>query len=434
MLQLPDETRVGNYFVSNYPPYSQWSPDQVPAFKAALAGPSPPGPLGLYVHIPFCRQRCSYCYFRIHVRRPQAEVDQYLDAVVHEAAMYADAPAVADRPLANVYFGGGTPTHLTTSQIERIFGTLQHLFDWSEADEVTCELQPGTCERDKLAVLKRMGVTRASIGVQTFSDAILRSVGRAAGVADCLHTFDLARRTGFDQVNIDLMAGLPGETEHSWHETVERTAALGPDCVTIYQFELTHNSLLNKAMRAGRHVDLPSWPEKRRWVRHAFEYLSAREYVVYGAYWAVRDAARHRFAYVTDHYWRGHDLLALGESSFGCLHHFHYQNVDTYDAYTAAAAEHSLPLSRAYRMSDEERLRRQFILQLKTGRVNIEHLQESFGVNIALHLSEPLNMLRDCGMLTWDARSVQLTPEGLLCIDWLLPQFYLPQHVGVRYT
>lgn len=434
MLQLPDETRVGSYFVSNYPPYSQWSPDQVPEFEAALAEPSAPGPLGLYVHIPFCRQRCSYCYFRIHVRRSQPEVERYIDAVINEAAVYAAVPAVAGRPLANVYLGGGTPTHLTTPQIERLFGTLRRLFDWTAADEVTCECQPGTCEQDKLAALKRMGVTRASIGVQTFTDAVLRGVGRAAGVADCLHIFDLARRTRFEQVNIDLMAGLPGETEQSWHQTIERTASLGPDCVTIYQFELTHNSLLNKAIQAGRQVDLPSWPEKRRWVRHAFDYLSARGYAVYGAYWAVRDPARHRFAYVTDHYWRGHDLLALGESSFGSLHHFHYQNVDTYDAYTAACSDHRLPLGRAYRMNDEERLRRQFILQLKTGRVNIKQLQELFAVDVASRLAEPLNMLRDNGMLTWDAQSVQLTSEGLLCVDWLLPQFYLPQHVGIRYT
>jgi oxygen-independent coproporphyrinogen-3 oxidase len=279
-----------------------------------------------------------------------------------------------------------------------------------------------------------MGVTRASIGMQTFTDEVLRGVGRAAGVADCLKTFDLARSTGFDQVNIDLIAGLPGETEQSWRQTIERTSALGPDCVTIYQFELTHNSLLNKAIQAGRGVDLPSWPEKRRWVRYAFDYLSTRGYVVYGAYWAVRDPARHRFSYVTDHYWRGHDLLALGESSFGCLNHFHYQNVDTYDAYTTACVEHRLPVSRAYRMNDEERLRRQFILQLKTGRVDIEQLRESFGVNIVLRLAEPLNLLRDNGMLTWDERSVQLTSEGLLCVDWLLPRFYLPKHAGVRYT
>jgi oxygen-independent coproporphyrinogen III oxidase len=432
---LPVETKAGNYFVSNYPPYSQWSPDQVPAFKAALgeAGRDE-RPLGLYVHLPFCRQRCMYCYFRVHIRRPEEEVESYIDAVLREAALYRQLPAVAGRPVSNVYFGGGTPTHLSTAQLERLIGGLGGHFDWSSADEVTCECQPGTIDPDKLATLRRMGVTRSSIGVQTFTDAVLRGVGRAAGEADCVEAYQMARDAGFEQVNIDLMSGLPGETEETWKRTIDRTLALKPDCVTIYQFELTHNSAIYKSMQSGRAVVLADWPTKRRWVSEAFDRMEEAGYTIYGAYWAVRDPERNRFAYVTEHYWRGDDLLGLGETAFGFLAGHHYQNADTFDDYIGACANGRLPVRRAYQVSGEEMMRRQLILQLKTGRVDLDSLRERFGVDVAGLFAPVLEELANARMLRHDAREVVLTREGLMCVDWLLPRFYLPHHQGVRYT
>jgi oxygen-independent coproporphyrinogen III oxidase len=434
-LQTPVETEAGNYFVSNYPPYSQWSPLEVGPFEEALLSPSStPGPLGLYVHIPFCRQRCLYCYFRVHVRRPPEEVDRYIDAVLQELAIYRDLPAVAGRSISNAYFGGGTPTHLSTAQLERLIGGLQQGLDWSGADEVTCECQPGTVDQEKLVMLKAMGVTRASLGVQTLTPDVLRGVGRAATPAECLATYEMAREAGFDQVNLDLMAGLPGETDLSWKQTIDQVAELAPDCVTIYQCELSHNSILYKSMQSGRNIPMANWPTKRRWVSEAFESLREAGYTIYGAYWAVRDPARNRYSYVTEHYWRGEDLLALGETSFGYLSNYHYQNVDTFDSYTANCAAGKLPLWRAYQMSPEENLRRQLILQLKTGRVDFDRLQKIFQVDIASHFAGVLEDLQDQAMLHFDETGVSLTREGLLRVDWLLPRFYLPEHQGVRYT
>ena len=434
LAELPEQTEVCNYFVSNYPPYSRWSADQVPTYELALASHANTGPLGLYVHVPFCRQRCTYCYFRVHTRRPDDVVDAYVDAVLAELALYGETPAVGGRPIANAYFGGGTPTHLSSEQIRRFLGGLRQRLDWSKATEVTYECQPGTVDAEKMNLLKAMGVTRASLGVQTFSDDVLRGVGRAAGTRDCLEAYDLARHAGFDHVNLDLMAGLPGETDASWQQTIDRVAELQPDCVTIYQFELTHNSALYRSMKNGRQVLLADWPTKRRWVSEAFDRLTADGYTIYGAYWAVRDPRTHRYAYVTDHYWRGHDLLALGESAFGYLAAHHYQNVDTLDAYVDAATEGRLPLQRAYHMSEDERLRRQFILQLKTGMVALEPLRDEFGETRVSQLLTPLAELRDHGILDYDQQGVFMSREGLLCIDWLLPRFYLPEHQGVRYT
>ncbi|MBE7463097.1 MAG: coproporphyrinogen III oxidase family protein [Planctomycetes bacterium] len=434
MIALPERTETGNYFVSNYPPYSAWSPQQVPEFERALQSPHNRGPLSLYVHVPFCRQRCMYCYFRVHSRRPAAEVERYVDALLAEASLYAQRPASVGRPVSNAYFGGGTPSLLTCAQIERLVAGLQALYPWRGASEVTFECQPGTVDREKLELLRASGVTRASIGMQSLSDEVLRGIGRNAGTKDCLEAYQLARRVGFDEVNIDLIAGLPGEEEATWNATLEKVAHLSPDSVTVYQLELTHNSVLLGALEKGLIQSLPSWSSKRQWVNTAFERLEKAGYTIYGAYWAVRDATRPRFAYVTEHYWKGHELLALGESAFGLLQDFHYQNVDTYEEYLNRCAEGALPLRRAYGMSSEERLRREFVLQLKTGCVDTQSLNRKFGIDLQRLLQVPLQRLFQEGFLTLAPESVRLTRKGLLVVDWLLPEFYLPHHQRIRYT
>ena len=432
--KLPEQTEVGNYFVSNYPPYSQWLPKHVPAFEAALANAPTDGPLGLYVHLPFCRQRCTYCYFRIHPRRPEQEIDDYIDAVLAESTLFQQYDAVKGRPVSNVYFGGGTPTLLSAEQLRRLLGGLRSQMDWSSAKEVTCECQPGTVDREKLKVLKEFGVTRASIGMQSLTEDVLRRVGRAAGKADCIDTFQMVREIGFEQVNIDLLAGLPGETEETWKETIKGIIALAPECVTIYQLELTHNSPMYGAIKAGAETPLPPWSTKRQWVDDAFTQMEKAGYTIYGAYWAVRDPKQQRFAYVSEHYWRGHELLALGETAFGLIQGFHYQNTDGYENYLLRSKNEVLSAARAYPISHEEKFRRELILLLKTGHVDTVRLEEKFQISVQKVLAEELKALQDEGMLTFGPKSISLTRQGLLCIDWLLPRLYLPQHKGVRYS
>lgn len=297
----PIDTETGNYFVSNYPPFSQWNEAHIPDFMQALGQPAHQQPLGLYVHIPFCRQRCAYCYFRVHVKEAAESIDRYLDAVLSEAAHYASFPAISGRPLQHVYFGGGTPTWLTVAQIQHLIGGLKSRLPWTNhVDEVTYECQPGTLTAEKLAALVELGVNRASIGVQTLTDEVLRQLGRLANAREATEAVGLARGAGFRQINLDFIAGLPGETEASWQATIDRAVELAPDSLTIYQFELTHNSVLNRLQGRRRLTPLPSWPEKRRWVAWAFDRLRAAGYTPISAYWAVRNPQQQRFAYVTE--------------------------------------------------------------------------------------------------------------------------------------
>src|SRR5712692_3005272 len=301
-LELKDQTDVGSYFVATYPPFSVWSREAVDRdARPALATPADPAVrLGLYLHIPFCRKRCHFCYFRVYTDKNAQEVAQYLDVLAREWELYAQLPAVAGRPLNFVYFGGGTPSFLSTQQLEGLVKRLTAVAPWTDAEEITFECEPGTLTAGKLSAICRMGVTRLSLGVESFDDRILDLNGRAHRSAEIGEAYRMARSFDFPQINIDLIAGMLGETDDTWRRSLRRTLELEPDSVTIYQMELPFNTtisrdLLNGTGRFGEPV--ASWSQKRRWVEEAFEALEDAGYHVGSAYTAVRDPSRTKFVY-----------------------------------------------------------------------------------------------------------------------------------------
>src|SRR4051812_39599595 len=434
------EPEVGSYFVATYPPFSVWTPEAVehdakPALQTPPADPSVP--LGLYLHIPFCRKRCHFCYFRVYTDRNAQEVGHYLDVLAREWELYAAQPAIAGRPLNFVYFGGGTPSFLSTRQLHGLVARLTAVTPWTGAEEITFECEPGTLTQHKLAEIRRIGVTRLSLGVESFDDRILELNGRAHRSPEIAQAFGFARALAFPQINIDLIAGMLGETEENWQQSVQRTIDLAPDSVTIYQMELPYNTTISKDLLKGARQlggSLADWATKRRWVDDAFAALEAAGYHVGSAYTAVRDPARARFLY-RDRLWQGADMAALGVASFAHVNGVHMQTLDTWEAYSAAIEAGSLPLARAYRPTPEERLRRELILQLKLGRIAPPYFREKYGVDVLAHFRDQFQSLRAEGYLAEaDERTVRLTRAGLMRVDALLPRFFLPQHAGIRYT
>src|SRR5881394_4036713 len=203
-----EKTGLGNYFVANYPPFSFWKPEYVRAALAALQrAPRPDTPLGLYLHIPFCRKRCKFCYFRVYTDKNADEVETYLSALSREIALYAGRPGFGDRQFEFVYFGGGTPSFLSNEQLKRLIERINENWTWDAAKEVTFECEPGTLKESKLQTIKQIGVTRLSLGVEHFDDEVLSINGRAYKSKEIFRAYDWVREIGFKQVNIDLIAG-----------------------------------------------------------------------------------------------------------------------------------------------------------------------------------------------------------------------------------
>src|SRR5271163_4591093 len=209
-LVLDEETTAGNYFVSNYPPYSFWSEANIADAHAALDRlPAPDTPLGVYLHIPFCRKRCTFCYFKVYTAKNASEIEGYLDAAMKELEIYSKKGFIGGRKPKFIYFGGGTPSYISSKQLTATVDTI-----------------------------KDQGVTRLSLGIENFDDHILEINGRAHRSKEVARSYDFARSIGFPQINIDLIAGMMGETEANWQDCIQKTIALDPDSITIYQMEV----------------------------------------------------------------------------------------------------------------------------------------------------------------------------------------------------
>jgi len=431
-------TTVGNYFISNYPPYSCWTDEALPQLEARLAAPPLDGrPLGLYVHIPFCRKRCDFCYFKVYTDKNAKEIRRYLDGVLTELDAYKETPYLKGRRPEFVYFGGGTPSYLSSEQLTTLFGGLQTRLDWSGVREVTFECEPGTLSYSKLKTLHELGVTRLSLGVENFDPEILERNNRAHRSDEIHRTYGFAREIGFPQVNIDLIAGMVGETDANWQNCIAETLRLAPDSVTIYQMEVPYNTTLYARMKEGGVAEAPvaDWETKRRWVDEAFAAFRAAGFTQSSAYTAYRDRGEGRPSFLyRDALWHGSDLLGLGVSSFSHLGGVHAQNDPAFGSYLEQVERGERPLWRAFELSDDERLIREFVLQLKTGAVSAAEFQAKFDVDPRVRFADALAGHIADGNMVVEGDRITTTRAGLLIVDTLLPSFFRPEHITDRYV
>ena len=431
-----DATTAGNYFVSNYPPFHFWDKGSAAYLGELLAKPaSPETPLGVYFHIPFCRKRCHFCYFRVYTDRGAKEIQRYLEAGLSELARYAASPFVAGRRPKFVYFGGGTPSYLSVAQLRSLTDRMKELLPWDEVEEVTFEAEPGTLNEAKLQAIRELGVTRLSLGVENFDSHILEINGRAHRADEIQRAYAAARTAGFPQINIDLIAGMVEETDENWRENVRKLVELQPDCVTIYQMEVPYNTAIFKQMKAEGKLVAPvaNWATKRAWTGYAFAELEKAGYTVTSGYTAVRNPQRTRFVY-RDSLWKGADLIGAGVSAFSHLGGVHFQNITEIEQYVETVEGGALPVLRAMATTPEERMIRELILQLKLGRVGGLYFREKFGVDVEKRFEAQWGKLVEQGLGAWSDGVFTLTREALLKVDSLLHDFFLPQHQNSRYV
>jgi oxygen-independent coproporphyrinogen-3 oxidase len=431
-----EKTEVGSYFISNYPPYSRWNESYLPDIAEALSSPPRENvPLGLYLHIPYCRKRCKFCYFKVFTDVKAAEIEQYVTALSQEIELVSKQPIMGGRPFRFVYFGGGTPSFLSPKQLTSLVDRLRQNISWDQAEEVTFECEPGTLSETKVQTLRDLGVTRLSLGVENFTDAILEENGRAHLSKEIHRAWEWITAAGFPNVNIDLISGMVGETWDNWKENIRRAIELSPESITIYQMELPFNTVYSRDL-LGNHKESPvaDWPTKRDWLRYAFEEFQAAGYSISSGYTVTKNRAKVSFSY-RDNLWRGSDLLATGIASFGHASGIHYQNVPDMAKYQSMIMEEKrLPIGRAYRNSTRQLLIREVILQLKSGKLDRSYFSTKFGIDIVDEWKAAWDEYVDEGYVEISDAQIRLTMEGLLRVDGLLPAFFEVEHRGVRYT
>lgn len=428
------KTEVGSYFISNYPPYSQWKPEHLPEIESALATPPGDVPLGLYLHIPFCRKRCKFCYFKVFTGKNANEIETYVEALCKEIELVSKLEVMGGRPFRFVYFGGGTPSFLSPKQLTSLVDRLRANINWDKAEEVTFECEPGTLSETKVNTLRGLGITRLSLGIENFNDKLLEENGRAHLSKEVFRAWEWISAAEFPNVNIDLISGMVGETWDNWKMNVAKTLELSPESVTIYQMELPFNTVYSEGiLKESQESLVADWQTKRDWVQFAFEEFAAAGYVQSSAYTMIKDPTKVSFSY-RDHLFKGSDLLATGIASFGHISGVHYQNLPEWKQYIGSLEQGKLPLGRAFTPSAKQSLIRELILLLKRGYLELDYFINKFGVNIQDEYSTVWQQYVDDGYVRLSEGRIELTTEGLLRVDGLLPAFFEPEHRGVRYT
>ena len=430
------KTEVGSYFISNYPPFSQWKNDQLDEVTSALAAPPVPDtPLGLYLHIPFCRKRCKFCYFKVFTDQNAKEIEKYVAALCREIELVSKLPVMGERPFRFVYFGGGTPSFLSSRQLTSLVDRLRANINWDQAEEVTFECEPGTLQENKIKTLKELGITRLSLGIENFTDSVLEENGRAHLSKEVYKSWDWIKAADFDNVNIDLISGMVGETWDNWKYNISEAIKLSPESITIYQMELPFNTVYSKDI-LGEKIETPvaDWETKRSWLNYAYDEFLSAGYKISSAYTVVKDNNKVNFSY-RDNLWQGSDLLATGIASFGHISGVHYQNKADMKEYQADLMEHGkLPLGRALKPTSHQLLVREMILLLKRGFLDVAYFNDKFGVDITAHWKAEFQQHVDDEMLTVTPERIELTRKGFLHADALLPPFFEAEHQGIRYT
>ena len=428
--ETKDETKAGSYFVSNYPPFAFWNDADIQCVESMVNSPKPSQrPLGLYYHVPFCRKRCHFCYFRVYTDKSTKEIRRYLAATLKELQAYADSPYLQGRRPEFVYFGGGTPSSLSVKDLISLTDEMKRILPWDMAEEVTFECEPGTLTEKKLEAIKNLGVTRLSLGIENFKDHILEINGRAHRSEEVFRAYEFARGLGFDNINVDLIAGMLEETDENWSDCIDRVIDLSPDCVTIYQMEVPFNTGIYKTMKEQGSLTAPiaDWQTKRRWVNEAFERLEAEGYTVTSAYTAVKNPEETKFIY-RDSLWTGADMVALGVASFGHLGGIHYQNLTHLDQYCESIESGKPVVRRALLTNEEELFVREIILQWKLGRVYPSYFQAKFGIDVQSRYEKVFNAWEKAGDLEKREDELRLSRDALLRVDSMLYDLFLPRH------
>lgn len=371
---------------------------------------------GLYVHIPFCSSRCSYCDFATGLYQSETAA-RYVSALVSEIRASTNVGNGVD----TIYFGGGTPSLLSPAQLERILTALHTSFSVAPDTEITLEINPGSATPERLRAFKELGVNRASFGAQTFDDAELAKLGRSHTASDTLQTFAELRRAGFSNVSFDLIAGLPGQTLDRWQKNIAQALELGPEHLSFYLLEVHSGTPLAEHIRRGIQPE-PDDDLAAVMYEWMLEQASQAGYQHYEISNLCRPGfhSRHNVKY-----WSGEPYYG-----FGCSAH-------SYDGATRRWSNHREVLkyvelieSGVSAVVDEQRLspvdvRAEAVflgMRLMQG-VDLRRYREAFGVDLRDEHGADLERFCKAGLLEFDGDLVRLTRAGALLSNEVFAAF-----------
>ncbi len=396
-------------------------------------------PAGLYIHIPFCDIRCGYCdFFTLADRHEQ--IPAYLSALHKELDSYAATTPFGQAEFDSIFLGGGTPSLLNPHQVDSLLSFIHSRFTISVDTEITLETNPGTVDLAKLRDLRSAGVNRLSLGVQSFRPEELLFLDRDHSVDDSIRCYDHARKAGFDNINFDLISGLPSQSVQEWQFNLQTTIELGPNHISAYNLTFEDGTPLTAQLRRGVFRRPPTETE-RRMLLLTVEMLAAHDYPQYEISNFAHPGATCRH---NEKYWNGNPYLGVGASAHSYVSGKRFWNVSNLKAYLEGLEQKQAPIAGEEVLTNKELdFERAYLGLRQRSGINLRHFEAERGVSVftryasTLHKFFSLTFEDPClnEAYTNGNRSLQgkhlclqdghlrLTREGVLVCDAICSEF-----------
>ena len=367
---------------------------------------------GVYIHIPFCKSRCSYCDFATDVYRNAETVERYVNALIKEISENQFKIQNPESKIETVYFGGGTPSLLTAQQLENILAAIYKRFSVEKDAEITLEMNPATVSFEKLKDYKSLGVNRASFGVQTFDNRALKILARGHNADDARNTFELLKRAGFENISFDLIAGLPNQSLKDWERNLDEALKMKPEHLSLYLLEIHEKTPLAEQIKSSRQP-LPDEDLASEMYELLIEKTSAENYRQY----EISNFCRRGFeSKHNNKYWLCEPVYGFGVSA----HSFDGENrrwanerdtakyVELIESGKTAVCEDNF-------LSDEEIAAEFAFLRLRLAAgLNLREYESRFGVNLREKYAKDFAEFKDFGLIEFKEDFLRLTKKGFV--------------------
>ncbi len=367
--------------------------------------------LSLYIHIPYCVRKCPYCGFYSTQYSPKSAAE-FTIALRREAASYQTE--FNNQVFHNVYIGGGTPTVLSERQLAEVLGVITDYFQISKDAEITVEANPNTVTKENLAVLREGGANRLSIGVQSFSNEVLRTLGRLHTAAQAEDAFHMARGAGFRNVGMDLMYGIPEQTMTQWEDTLDAAVRCRPEHLSLYSLSLDEGSLFKQKAEAGA-LMLPDDDMAADMYEYAAAMLGRAGYRRYeiSNFAMPGFECRHNM-----NYWERGEYLGLGPGAWSFILGRRYHNITDTGEYARGLAEGISVVVDSERPGPEQASRETILLSLRTMKgIDLRLYRKEYGPRLSQQLETNMAPLVAAGLLEEKGGRVILTDRGILLSD-----------------
>jgi oxygen-independent coproporphyrinogen III oxidase len=360
----------------------------------------------IYVHIPFCARICPYCAFYKELP-DRLRTQQFCEAIVCELKQQVQYRGLLP---STIYFGGGTPTVLTIPQLECMLGRFHQELDLSQLAEWTVEANPGSVSAAKADVLKKFGINRISLGVQSWDERLLEMLGREHNARQAEQSFQILRAAGFSNINVDLMFGLPGQTLEQWRRTLDKTISLQPEHISTYC--LTYEEDTDFFLRQSRGEFRSDPDTEAQFLEMTMSILEAARYEHY----EISNYARPNFQSIHNRaYWKGEDYLGIGPSAFSTVGMRRWQNIPDYRQYIQRVLSDQSPIGSTENLTQEMKRSEQIALLLRTREGVSRTMLKSFP-------NETIEFMR-LGLLRQSDGRLVLTRAGKLMADSVAEAF-----------